>query len=215
MMERGGASGIRWTRERAALSAVLCLAAGIAGGWMIRGSRPGAAAGAAPVTSAAGSNQTKPAVPQVSEAERLKAAADEQAVPMLEQLKSDPKNAELLTGIGNLYYDAKQYPVAVDYYGRALDIVPGDAAVRTDRGTAYWYMGDADRALGEFDRALQAVPDNPNTLFNRGLVRWQGKHDGAGALADWKRLLAKAPNYPERDKVKQMMLEVTQQSTAR
>jgi tetratricopeptide (TPR) repeat protein len=207
------ATGIRWTRERAALAAVVCLTVGITGGWLIRGLQP--AAGAAPGISSPVGTQTSTAAPQAPDAERMKLTADAQAAPLLEQLKSDPKNAELLINIGNLYYDAKQYPLAVDFYGRALEIKPSEASVRTDRGTAYWYMGNADLALSEFDKALQAVPDNPNTLFNRGLVRWQGKHDGAGALADWKRLLATDPNYLEKDKVQQMMREVTDRTAAK
>ena len=46
--------------------------------------------------------------------------------------------------IGNVYYDAQQYPIAVEYYTRALKLKPSDAAVRTDMATAYWYMGNAD-----------------------------------------------------------------------
>ena len=137
--------------------------------------------------------------------------ADAQAAPLLDQLKSDPDNPELLTRIGNLYYDAQQYPVAVDYYGRALKAKPADAAVRTDMGTAYWYMGNADMAIAEFNKALAYTPNNPNTLFNLGLVKWKGKMDSAGAIADWEKLLATSPNYEGRDKVEQMMAEVKKQ----
>ena len=137
----------------------------------------------------------------------MKEMADAQAAPMLEKLKADPNNPGLLASIGNLYYDAQQYPVAVDYYGRALKLRPSDAAVRTDMGTAYWYMGKADEAIAEFDRALSYEPNNPNTLFNRGLVKQQGKKDIAGAIADWEKLLAVSPAYEARDKVKQMIVE--------
>jgi len=110
--------------------------------------------------------------------------------------------------VGNLYYDAKQYPTAVDYYGRALKVNPADVAVRTDMGTGYWYMGEADQAIEEFNKALSYSPNNPNTLFNRGLVEWQGKKDAAGALADWRQLLAVNPDYQAKDQVNQMIAEV-------
>jgi tetratricopeptide (TPR) repeat protein len=132
----------------------------------------------------------------------------------LEKLKSDPTNAGLLTNIGNLYYDAQEYPIAVDYYGRALKAEPSDANVRTDMGTAYWYMGHADEAIAQFNQALSYQPENSNTLFNRGLVKWQGKRDGAGAIADWKKLLATSPNYEAKDKVDQMLAEVEKQAAA-
>jgi tetratricopeptide (TPR) repeat protein len=141
--------------------------------------------------------------------------ADAQAAPLLERLKSDSNNPELMTSIGNLYYDAQQYPVAIDFYGRVLKIKPSDAAVRTDMATAYWFMGNADEAIAEFNKALSYAPNSPNTLFNLGLVKWQGKKDGAAALADWQKLLAANPNYEGKDKVVQMMAEVKQNTAVK
>jgi tetratricopeptide (TPR) repeat protein len=81
--------------------------------------------------------------------------------------------------------------------------------------TAYWYMGNTDAAIVEFNKALAVAPNNPNTLFNLGLVKWQGKHDSAGAIADWKKLLATNPNYEAKDKVQQMLNEVEKQATSK
>jgi len=81
-------------------------------------------------------------------------------------------------------------------------------------GTAYWYMGDADRALLEFNQALSYAPNSPNTLFNRGLVKWQGKKDAAGALADWQQLLAANPDYQAKSQVEKMIAEVKSQLAA-
>jgi hypothetical protein len=47
----------------------------------------------------------------------------------------------------------------------------------------------------------------PNTLFNRGLVRWKGKKDGPGAIADWNQLLAANPNYEGKEQIAKMMAE--------
>ena len=140
--------------------------------------------------------------------------ADSQAAPQILKLKSGPKNLDLLTSVGNVYYDAQQYPVAIDYYTRALQVNPSDAAVRTDMATAYWYTGNADKAIEEFNQALIYAPNNANTLFNLGLVKWQGKHDGAGAIGDWKKLLATNPSYEAKDKVQQMLSDVEKQVAA-
>ena len=94
----------------------------------------------------------------------------------------------------------------------ALQVNPSDAAVRTDMATAYWYLGDADAAIIQFNTALDYAPNNPNTLFNLGLVKWQGKHDSAGAIADWKKLLATNPDYEAKDQVQQMLSDVEKQS---
>jgi len=86
--------------------------------------------------------------------------------------------------------------------------------VRTDMATAYWYLGNTDSAIAEFNKALTYAPNSPNTLFNLGLVKWQGKHDSAGAIADWKKLLAANPNYESKDKVIKMLDEVEKQASS-
>jgi cytochrome c-type biogenesis protein CcmH/NrfG len=199
----------RWTRRGATLLAVVCLLGGIAGGWAIGGLHHRAAVISAAIADIPAAGQaTNAAQPDPAQ---LKADADAQAAPLIDRLKSDPENPQVLTELGNLYYDAQQYSIAVDFYHRALKAKPADAAVRTDMATAYWYMGNADLAIAEFDKALAAAPDNPNTLFNRGLVKWQGKKDAAGALADWERLLKTDPAYDQKDKVEQMIADVQRQ----
>ena len=202
----------QWTTQRALILMAVCLMAGVAGGWAIRGARRTAETGfgkkrecSQPATTSASAAQTTGPI-------RLKSMADNQAGPMILRLKTEPKNTDLLVNIGNLYYDAQEYPLAVDYYRRALQIKPSDAAVRTDMATAYWYLGEADTAIAEFNKALTYAPTNPSTLFNLGLVKWQGKHDSAGAIADWKKLLATNPNYEARDKVQQMLTDVEKQT---
>jgi tetratricopeptide (TPR) repeat protein len=201
-----------WTYQRALLLMAICLLAGIAAGWAIRGthtptakeSNVVSAPQAPPVNSAA-----QPPTPA-----QMRAMADSQAAPQILKLKSDPKNLDLLTSVGNVYYDAQQYPVAIDYYTRALQVNPSDAAVRTDMATAYWYTGNADKAIEQFNQALTYAPNNANTLFNLGLVKWQGKHDGTGAIADWKKLLMANPSYEAKDKVQQMLSDVEKQVAA-
>ncbi len=201
----------QWTQKQAVILSLACLAAGVCGGLFIHGSQKSGTAVAA--TTANATPATAPSAPAapVNDPAQMKIMADSQAAPLIEQLKSQPNKAELLTSVGNLYYDAKQYPVAVDYYERALKVNPSDVSVRTDLGTGYWYLGNADRAIEEFNQALSYAPNNPNTLFNRGLVKWKGKKDAAGALADWQKLLGSNPDYQAKDQVEQMISEVKSQ----
>jgi len=201
-----------WTYQRALLLMAICLLAGIAAGWAIRGTHA--------ATAKKGNVISAPPAPPVNSAAQpptpaqMRAMADSQAAPQILKLKSGPKNLDLLTSVGNVYYDAQQYPVAIDYYTRALQVNPSDAAVRTDMATAYWYTGNADKAIEEFNQALIYAPNNANTLFNLGLVKWQGKHDGAGAIGDWNKLLATNPSYEAKDKVQQMLSDVEKQVAA-
>jgi len=203
-----------WTNKQALILMTLCLLVGITVGWFLGSGQTPRNASAKPVDHAPPATNAPPAA-QAPDPARLKQMADQQAAPLLSKLNADPNNPDLMISVGNVYYDAQQYPVAVGYYSRALRSRPSDAAVRTDMATAYWYMGNADMAIAEFNKALTYAPNNANTLFNLGLVKWQGKHDAAGAIADWKKLLAADPNYEAKDKVEQMLADVEKQAGAK
>lgn len=204
MPEETQKRSVNWTNPQAYGLAIGCLLVGIAVGYLLRKSA------AAPVTAGAAQAQpaeTMPGAMSQVTPEQLKLMADKQAEAALNQLKAKPSDPALLVQVANIYYDAQQFKDAIDYYARALQSTPDNTNVRTDMATAYWYLGDADRALTEFDRVLKQEPRKTNALFNRGIVRWQGKMDVKGALADWEALLRTDPNYPERPKVEQMMTQ--------
>lgn len=196
-----------WTSLQAYTLTTICLLIGIAAGWLLRGSQSPAAVpqsiSAAPAGMGAGAQPTP---------EQMKAMGDAQAKPLLEKLKSDPQNAGLLAATGNIYYDTQQYPIAIGYYEQALKIQPENTGVRTDMATAYWYGGDTDTAIAEFKKALSYEPNKPNTLFNLGIVEWQGKMDIKSAVADWKKLLETNPNYEGKDKVLDLIAQAEKHS---
>jgi cytochrome c-type biogenesis protein CcmH/NrfG len=197
----------QWTGIQAYTLAVICLLIGIAGGWFVRGSETTSAA--APDT--AGTSSAGPASQMPSPAQ-LQQMADSQVAPLLEKLKADPNNADLLASVGNVYYDAQQYPTAIEYYQRALKIQPSNTGVRTDMATAYWYTGNADSAITQFKKALTYEPTKANTLFNLGIVQWQGKMDIANAVATWQELLDTNPNYENRAKVEELIAQAKKHS---
>ena len=96
--------------------AMICLVAGIAGGWLLRGWQKPAATGsvtAASVSTTAVSG--KGSTPQMPGAPRFEDMADAKAAPLLNKLKTNPDDPALLTSLGNLYYDAQQYPDAIQF----------------------------------------------------------------------------------------------------
>jgi len=200
-----------WTSVQAYTLAVICLLVGIAGGWFIRGSQSPAAALPETASASAPAMGTSPGAQTPSPAEMQK-MADTQAGPLIEKLKADPANAGLLENIGNVYYDAQQYPTAIDYYQRALKSEPKNTGVRTDMATAYWYTGNADAAISEFQKSLSYEPTKPNTLFNLGIVEWQGKMDIDKAVATWQKLLDTNPTYEGKDKVLELMAQAKKHS---
>ena len=202
----------QWTSVQAYVLAVICLLVGIAGGWLIRGSQSPAAAPAetasapAPAMGSAGAGAQPPTPAQMQK------MADTQAGALIEKLKADPTNAGLLASIGNIYYDAQQFPTAIEYYQRALKVEPANTGVRTDMATAYWYTGNADAAIAEFQKSLSYEPNKANTLFNLGIVEWQGKMDIDKAVATWQKLLNTNPNYEGKDKVLELMAQAKKHS---
>jgi tetratricopeptide (TPR) repeat protein len=197
-----------WTSLQAYSLAVICLLIGIAGGWLIRGS--GITSASAPLDSASlpESGTTSQAPTPV----QLQQMAGAQVGPLLEKLKADPNNSDLLANIGNVYYDGQLYAKAIEYYGPALKVHPSNSGVRTDMATAYWYLGDADNAIEEFQNSLSYEPNKPNTLFNLGIVQWQGKMDIKGAVATWQKLLDTNPNYEGKEKVLELMAQAQKHS---
>ena len=212
MTDTNRTSSEQWTSVQAYTLAVICLLVGIAGGWFIHGSQ----SPAAPVTQAAmnpaPAADSAPATAQMPSPAEMQKMADTQAAPLIEKLKTDPNNSELLASIGNLYYDAQTFPTAIDYYQRALKIKPSDTGIRTDMATAYWYLGNADSAIAEFQKSLSYEPNKPNTLFNLGIVQWQGKMDIDKAVATWQKLLDTNPNYEAKDKVLDLMAQAKRHS---
>jgi cytochrome c-type biogenesis protein CcmH/NrfG len=202
----------QWSNAQAFTSALLCLFLGIGGGYLIRKSR-------VPASSAAMTAATAPSYSEMPATggappspEQVKGTVELQASIKIEQLKTDPDNVALLTEVGNLYYDSKQYPTAIDYYNRALKMNSADTSVRTDMATAYWFMGDADTAIMELNKSLTYEPAKANTLFNLGIVKWQGKHDGPGAIAAWQKLLDANPDYDQKEKVIQLIAQARTQT---
>ncbi|MFZ0284705.1 MAG: tetratricopeptide repeat protein, partial [Terriglobales bacterium] len=135
---------------------------------------------------------------------------DQALAPLLTTLKSNPNDFETIVKVANVYYDGHQFPEAVKYYRISVKAQPKNADLLTDLGTSLWYTGDADGAITEFQKALKYRPDHPGTLFNLGVVRWQGKMDPKGAVEAWEELLQRNPNYPQRQQIEEYIARAKQ-----
>ena len=192
-----------WNSVQAYTLAVFCLVLGVALGYLFRGSASPAetVAASANTGSTSGSASTDAAPLAAQQKEMLNRAV----APLIAALQNKPDDFDTIVKVANLYYDGKQYPQAIEYYGRAVKIQPTNADVLTDFGTSLWYAGDADKAIGEFQKALKYQPGRASTLFNLGIVRWQGKKDPKGAVQAWEELLQKNPDYPDKAKLQEFI----------
>ena len=195
------------TGTQAYLLAAFCLVLGVALGYLFRGS---ASPAAQPAAVAAAVQQDNGSAKAGAEAQ---AAVAQAAAPYLEAVKQNPNDYDSLVKLGNVFYDGQQFPEAVGYYERALVIHPENADVRTDMGTAYWYAGNADKAVAAMEISLKYRPGHPQTLFNLGWVRWQGKADPKGAIEAWQQLLKANPDYPQKQQVEQYIAKAKEHAS--
>jgi tetratricopeptide (TPR) repeat protein len=87
---------------------------------------------------------------------------------------ADPKDRDLLVGLGNVHFDMgqhsdpTQFPAARSYYLRALELKSDDADVRTDLGLTYFFAKPSDpaRAIVEYRKSLEIDPKHEATLQN-------------------------------------------------
>jgi cytochrome c-type biogenesis protein CcmH/NrfG len=193
-----------WTNLQVYTAIVVVLFVGGVGGYLLH-SPAGPAENSAPASApgAASGASLPPPVLSSSPAQMT----DVETKPLLARLTANPRDVPALTELGNIYFDASQWPAAIGYYTRALNETPKNPDVRTDMGIAYYYTGDADRALHEFDQALKDDPRHVQTLFNVGVVKMSGKNDPKGAIAAWESLLKIDPVYKDRAKVENMLAE--------
>ena len=196
-----------WTTLQVFVFAVVCLAAGVALGYLLRGLSQPVVAEAPP---AAPPPMAPTQMPVPSE-RVMRSVADKRAEPLLAQLKKHPKDAKLLAEIGNIYYDTHNFKEAISYYQRSIAI-HDSPDVHADMANSYWYAGDADTAIREFENVLKIDPKHVNANVNLGLLKWRAKMDPNGAVAAWEKLLQVNPDFPEKERVLMMIAEVKQQA---
>jgi cytochrome c-type biogenesis protein CcmH/NrfG len=183
-----------WQAKQVYAMAVFCLLIGLAIGYLFRGSQspaiPAKVAVSAPTPAVAPANGPAGHMPSLDE---MKQMADKKAAPLLEKLKTDPNNSDLLIQVGNMYKATHQFKAAVGYYDKALQVKPKNVAIRTELASCLYYDGDADGAISQLQQSLRYDPKDANSLFNLGMIKWQAKQDREGALDAWSELLKANP----------------------
>ncbi len=175
------------------------LIAGIAGalfgllcGWMLGAQQVNpvqgpAAAQAAPAAAGGAAAGTSP---QGSQAQPLDVA---RAQALEKEAGEKPRDANVRTQLGNLYFDSDRYTDAARWYEASLAIAPDNPDVSTDLAVSYYYSNQVDRALTQFARSLEINPRHSKTWLNLGIVKAFGKQDLVGAGEAWTQVVALAP----------------------
>lgn len=191
-----------WLPWQVYVMAGICLVAGVLVGYLARGS-----ASTAPAVPTQPSASTAPMPQQMPSLEDMKRMADKQVEPLLQKLKSDPNNADLLNQVGTVYRATHQFDTAAQYYQKALKANPKNVGARTDLASCMYYQGDVDGAIAQLEQSLTYDPKHAGTLLNLGIMRWKGKSDTAGAISAWDKLLKYYPNYQDKQMVEKLIAD--------
>lgn len=209
-----------WSSVQVYTFSIICLLIGLAVGYLFRGSTAprgatiataSTAATATPATAATAAKANgQPAQPSPEDMKRM---AEKQVAPLLEQLRTNPKDAETLAKVGYYYMLSSQYADAETYYAKAAELKP-TAGVYTALGSTQMFGGKPDKAIASLNHALQLDPKFADALLSLGVLKWRAKGDTKGAIACWETLLKTNPNHPHLDKVRQLIEHVKTQGKA-
>src|SRR5262249_24157615 len=130
---------------------------------------------------------------------------------LTDKIKQNPKDFDSIVELANMNFDQKNYDDAINMYKNALAIRPDALNVRTDMGTAMFYLNRYDDAIATFQEVLKTDPNNAQALFNLGVAILYGKNDPKRALEYWQKLVETNPNHPQAEFVKQQIQKLKEQ----
>ncbi len=161
-----------------------------------------------------GSQQAGPAVPSAGPAASAAQSAPAQAPPPLDlqraadlekQANARPTDAAVREELGNLYFDAQRFDLAISWYEAAIKLDRKNVNVSTDLAVSFFQLNDNDRALKQIDHSLSIDPRHVKTLLNQGIMRAFGKQDLPGAAKSWEQVVAIAPTSAEGKRAREFL----------
>ena len=193
-----------WRSVQVYTLSAICLVIGITMGYLVRGSTAGKAPSAPPAATGSNPASDIPLGGSQPTGDDMKRMAEKQVAPLLEQLKSNPKDPELLGKIAHYYMVAQQYNDGAAYYEKVVEVQP-TAENYTNLSNAYYYAGADDKAIDALNKALKIDPTSTNALYNLGVLKWQVQGDSKGAIDTWEKLLKNKLDDKQRAQVQKMI----------
>ncbi|XP_071086910.1 LON peptidase N-terminal domain and RING finger protein 1-like [Haliotis cracherodii] len=87
---------------------------------------------------------------------------------VIEKWFVDECEANRLKSKGNTYFELRDFPNAIIYYSKAIELVPKDHLLLSNRCYAYFLLDNAAEALQDADNVIRLRPDWPKGYFRRG-----------------------------------------------
>lgn len=115
----------------------------------------------------------------------------------LRLLPDGPDKVAAHANRARVYRNLEDWPAALEDLDYVQEHAPAFGGAYAERAFILLMQGHNDEALVELDRAIALLPDGPERAMaytNRGSTR-QLQGDLAGALADYQRAMASAPEF--------------------
>lgn len=132
-----------------------------------------------------------------------------QAESLTTMLADNPNNVEVITALGNLYFDHSKWKEAQTWYQRALKLKPGDANVMTDYAVVLRNLGQGQQALDLLNQVLEKDPAHWQALYNKVIVLNFDLHRHDEALAALDRLEKMRSSHPDIPDLTALRKEIT------
>lgn len=118
-------------------------------------------------------------------------------------VERDPESPELLTALGNAWFDREDWERAIAAYEKARRKAPENARLLSDLGVAYRNRGKLSRAVALFERAQKSDPDHWQSLLNLVLVHAYDLKDAGAAQRSLDELKRRYPEIPDLDRIQE------------
>jgi tetratricopeptide (TPR) repeat protein len=120
--------------------------------------------------------------------------------------------AEAARTLGNWNYDRQNWPHAIEHYEQAIARGADNPDVRTDLGNCFRFLGQPEKALEQYQISQKENPLHENSLFNQISLLADLLHDNERAAAAARDFLARFPQSPRAETVKQLNLQPNEAS---
>src|SRR5262245_62048521 len=140
-----------------------------------------------------------------SPATAASAASGDRLGEISRALERDPENSEILTSLGNTYYDRGDWDHAVESYEKARRKAPKNANLLSDLGAAHRNRGEFELAVAFFQKAREANPDHWQSLLNWLLVEAYDRRDPRAAQPLYDEVKRRFPDMPQIERIQEQI----------
>lgn len=101
------------------------------------------------------------------------------------KLRENPNDAGIMWRLADVYFEARQFPEAAEYYKKVLAILPDEVEVYNELGLSQHYMGNSAEGLRYVNDGINRNPYHQRIWLTKGFILAYGMGDLNGAREAW------------------------------